>query len=332
MVDLASVNYLPEVDEYPAAIPQLEDGWWPTGGAVDPAADNGLMNWQAQLLARRTHWLRARQLEQSADPAMQLTVGATGDFKTLNAAVERLSQMRPRYLNASATATIRILAGFTMAEQVFVRGFNLGWVQIVSDDPFVPVSRAALTQKFGATYPVFGAHINAELPQIKTKFSADGSGVGTDRCGVELMNAGAFITEGNGFVGSFGFGAYTLNGRLSCVRATFDGATQAGIVAVRGSLIGCQEATARGCPIGLMAVQGSFIDAKGANFSSCTNNGVNLQNMARADLTNANVRKGATDTALDLVLSGGAAALASGMTGGSNIARNTLTANGIIYG
>ena len=58
MVNLATLNYLPELQQYEAQIPRLEDGWWPTGGAVNPAADGGLMNWQASLLANRTAFLK----------------------------------------------------------------------------------------------------------------------------------------------------------------------------------------------------------------------------------------------------------------------------------
>ncbi len=59
MVDTLSLNYLPEAGGWPDQIPRLEDGWWPTGGAVDPANDGGLMNWQAQLLAQRTRFLKS---------------------------------------------------------------------------------------------------------------------------------------------------------------------------------------------------------------------------------------------------------------------------------
>jgi hypothetical protein len=58
MVNLATLSYLPELQQWEAQIPRLEDGWWPTGGAVNPAADGGLMNWQAGLLANRTAFLK----------------------------------------------------------------------------------------------------------------------------------------------------------------------------------------------------------------------------------------------------------------------------------
>jgi hypothetical protein len=58
MVNLATLNYLPETVQWEAQIPRLEDGWWPTGGAVNPAADSGLLNWQPGLLANRTAFLK----------------------------------------------------------------------------------------------------------------------------------------------------------------------------------------------------------------------------------------------------------------------------------
>ncbi len=66
MVNIATINTLPEIEEW-ADIPRLENGWWPTGGAVDPANDGGIMNWQAQVLLNRTAWLKA-QLAAGLDP------------------------------------------------------------------------------------------------------------------------------------------------------------------------------------------------------------------------------------------------------------------------
>lgn len=58
MVDVPSVTNLTDTPAAWDNVPRLEDGWWPTGGAVDPENDNGLMNWQPQILARRTRFLR----------------------------------------------------------------------------------------------------------------------------------------------------------------------------------------------------------------------------------------------------------------------------------
>ncbi len=66
MVNIVTINHLPEAAEW-ADIPRLENGWWPTGGAVDPENDGGIMNWQAQVLINRTAWLKA-QLAAGLDP------------------------------------------------------------------------------------------------------------------------------------------------------------------------------------------------------------------------------------------------------------------------
>lgn len=84
MVNLATVNYLPELQQYEAQIPRLEDGWWPTGGAVNPAADSGLMNWQASLLANRTAFLK-KVIDDTGLGA------AAVPLVTLNAAAARLT-------------------------------------------------------------------------------------------------------------------------------------------------------------------------------------------------------------------------------------------------
>jgi hypothetical protein len=84
MVNLATVNYLPELQQYEAQIPRLEDGWWPTGGAVNPAADSGLMNWQASLLANRTAFLK-KVIDDAGLGA------AAVPLVTLNAAAARLT-------------------------------------------------------------------------------------------------------------------------------------------------------------------------------------------------------------------------------------------------
>lgn len=84
MVNLATVNYLPELQQYEAQIPRLEDGWWPTGGAVNPGADSGLMNWQASLLANRTAFLK-KVIDDAGLGA------AAVPLVTLNAAAARLT-------------------------------------------------------------------------------------------------------------------------------------------------------------------------------------------------------------------------------------------------
>lgn len=64
-----------------------------------------------------------------------VTVGGAGDFATINAAIEYLSKKYPLYTSGGYTAEISLLAGFTAAEQVFIRGLDLGWIRITSAEP-----------------------------------------------------------------------------------------------------------------------------------------------------------------------------------------------------
>jgi hypothetical protein len=62
MVDVTALNYLPvpqgEFATWEDDLVRLENGWWPTGGAVDPGNDGGIMNWQALVLGERTEYLK----------------------------------------------------------------------------------------------------------------------------------------------------------------------------------------------------------------------------------------------------------------------------------
>ncbi len=87
MVDVTNLKYLPVPQgpyaTWPDEILRLENGWWPTGGAVDPANDSGIMNWQALLLAERTEFLK-HALGGIGDVAFDVaslnTIGRSGLF------------------------------------------------------------------------------------------------------------------------------------------------------------------------------------------------------------------------------------------------------------
>jgi len=83
---------------------------------------------------------------QTAD--ILVTVGTGGDYPTINSALEYLSKLQPVYDSAGITATINLLAGFTMAEQVLVRGLDMGWVTIAGADAETVITHTALTTDF----------------------------------------------------------------------------------------------------------------------------------------------------------------------------------------
>lgn len=74
MVDLASLDFLPETPQWEPELPRLEDGMFPTGGPVDPENDSGIMNWQAQLLGNRTAHLKKRMDDAGVATGISITV------------------------------------------------------------------------------------------------------------------------------------------------------------------------------------------------------------------------------------------------------------------
>ena len=68
-----------------------------------------------------------------------VTVGAAGDFATITAAMQYLSQFYPVYKSGGMTCEIRILSGTVITEQIYVKQMDLQFITITSEDAFVPV-------------------------------------------------------------------------------------------------------------------------------------------------------------------------------------------------
>lgn len=134
--------------------------------------------------------------------SITLDVGTGGDFATINAALIWLSTRRRTFGN-DAVATINLLSGFTMAEQVLLNdGMDLGWITIVSEDSSVPINTGFITETIdtedGIT-PVFGAVRNSILPIIGCKFAYDNSATANDGVAV-LFNSQVTFLPGAGVV------------------------------------------------------------------------------------------------------------------------------------
>ena len=123
-----------------------------------------------------------------------LTVGAGGDHSTINSALTALSRLRPVYKKSGITATIRLLSGFTVSEQVLLSGIDLSWVTVTSVDPIVAVNPSAITTALisqDSVTPVFGGIDNAKLPNIGALFAYPDSGNGyaeSPKDGVAVAN------------------------------------------------------------------------------------------------------------------------------------------------
>ena len=141
-------------------------------GSSDPDTDGGV------------NWELAPTLAQSD---ITVTVGTGGDYPTINAAREYLSKLQPVYDSAGITATINLLSGFTMAEQVLVRGLDMGWVTITGADAETTITNTALTTDFTtadygfSSYPAFGVSKGGVLPRIDQLFRFDVANVGGNK-------------------------------------------------------------------------------------------------------------------------------------------------------
>ena len=260
------------------------------------------------------HPVRLGDIKQDSD--ITVTVGAGADFETINEALTHLSNFYPEYKNAGVTATIELQAGFVMSEQVLVRGIDFGWVTITGVDTQTTINNSALTIDFTSadyeieSYPAFGVSKGGTLPRIGQLFIFDVAGVGGNKHGVMTVGAGsgADVLADCGVVNAGSRGIFAISGStISADGANASDAGDFGIIATRGSTINAQHANATGAGnIGIFSFSGSRIDARVANATGAVNN--------------------------DIEVGIGSTINAVGATGNTNIAVNTLTSSGIIFG
>jgi hypothetical protein len=337
MVDETTVPRFGETEDlWPDTVPMLQNGWRPTGGEVNPEADEGLVNWPLRELVRRTRWLRRRVDNLALKVDSETTVGPGGQYPTINAALIVLSERRPAYRPAGFLARIRLLAGYTMAEQVLVSGANLSWLQIVSDAPEVLIDRAALVQQFGSCYPAFAAANGGSLPQIRALFAMTSAGDATLRTGVYAVTTGsATIASGFGVknCGQDAIRAETA-GQISANGAILTNAGGCGIFAAGGTRITAVEADCSNAgDSAVYGTGGAIIQAESAILTGANVRGVYAVRGATINATLANARRnGATgaDTTADFVVAQGGTIIAPGGIGGTSVAVNALTAAGMI--
>ncbi|MGA0615950.1 hypothetical protein [Paracoccus sp. KR1-242] len=335
MVDVPSVPAIAETSQWEEEIPELQNGWRPTGGPVNPEADEGLLNWPLQRLANRTRHHKDRLDLLGLEAASLVTVGTGGDFATINEALIALSKRRPAYLPGGFTTELRLLAGFVMREQVIVRSVNLSWVTITSVDAEVLIDRSYLTQlSLTGSYPAFAAFDGGYLPTIDALFTMMSTGTAAGRVGMHLyQNGSATILSGKGFKASGGTGVLMNTGaRLSANGAIISGSGAANVDIAGGSSATLLNADLRGAgTIGLIVSNGSTVSAGTVKFAGCNNGAIQAAQGSTVNAANATARCGASDTSTDIQVAGGSQIAATSATGGVSQAANVVTALGIIY-
>jgi len=270
----------------------------PTREEVDAKADqattytetevNNLLDAKADQATTYTETEVNNLIDAKADQAttadILVTVGTGGDYPTINAALEYLSKLQPVYASAGITATINLLTGFTMAEQVLVRGLDMGWVTITGADAETVITHTALTTDFTTadygfiSYPAFGVSKGGVLPRIDQLFTFDVANVGDGKNGIMAVGAGssADVLAGAGVNDAGSFGIIADNGStINAEEANASGAGSFGIAASRSSTINAHAADASGAgTYGIYAYNGSTINAEGADASGAVTNGI----------------------------------------------------------
>ncbi|MTH60653.1 hypothetical protein [Paracoccus litorisediminis] len=334
MVDVASVPTFAELDQFPETVPMLQNGWQPTGGPVDPEDNQGLLNWPLRELTDRTRYLKTRIDNMAVKAADLVTVGAGGEFLTINEALIALSERRPAYKPGGFITELRLLSGFIMAEQVLISGLNMGWITITGDDAETFIDRAYLTQQFGIRIPAFGVLDGGVLPRIGQLFTMMNTGSATDRCGVLCGDGGgATVLGGAGVKLAGADGAnVAMGGRLSATGAIFSNAGENGINAGGSTTVSAIDVDVSGCAVrGVLAQNLASVNIGNGICTGAGSVGIEARDGAIIYAGNAQCRKAASDSTSDIVATRGSRISAYGAIGGTNIAVNTLTANGIIY-
>lgn len=148
------------------------------------------------------------------DSNITVNVGPGGEYATINEALKYLSNFNPLYKTSGITATIKLKAGFVMAEQVLVSGLNLGWITIVGEDVETIITHTALTTAFNELgYPAFGVDKGGVSPVIGQLFRFNVEKVGENKHGIIAIGAGssADVLPSAGFIGAGTYGIYADN-------------------------------------------------------------------------------------------------------------------------
>ncbi len=299
---------------------------------------------------------------QLAEVNRTLTVGAGGDYPTLQTAVDAAASF-PAQPGTEQKITINILSGTTITERLRVFNRDCSGIEITSDDATVT---ATVTTELFAAY-------RAKLPQIGALFdmgSAGGHGI--------ICSAGSYVevASGCGVKNAGNYGVYGDCSRINIDNAVFTGAVNNGVDIRYGSLMSARGCDASGAGNYAFAVSyGSQADLYGADGSNslraldvaggcmvsaqnftgtgCSGYGVHVTssccevyNSDVSGCTGVNGVYSAYSANINAVLVNAACSGASGSdfsvsfggiiaahsgTGTLSIAKNTLLANGIIF-
>lgn len=257
------------------------------------------------------------------DSDVVITVGPSGDYNSINEALEHASLYYPRYKKEGLMVEIRLLSGFVMKEQVLIENIDLGYIIITSEDDEVTISRQHLTKHFAEqpsnltdetnyqdpdevhvfNVPAFGANNNATLPIINVLFNMDDTGDYEGRNAFSVANnSRIYIMPYKGCINAGENGIYVTQGSWAVAyRANFDNAGRnlthedatghlSGALCFRGSWMNLRQATVTNASRdGIYLGSSSVVDAWGADFSGAGRHGIFCYSNGRINASEATI-------------------------------------------
>jgi hypothetical protein len=232
--------------------------------------------------------LNSRIITQEAD--IEVTVGTSGDFATINEALAHLSKRYPSYEQMGREIGIVLLDGFVMEEQVLLTSIDLSWISIFSEASEVTINRESLTQSFNGRFPAFGGNVNAALPRIAAHFWMDNTGDGASRDGFAIWNSMLDISKRGGQEGAMrnagAKGLWCSNAaRFNGDRAIIRESQEDNIYAQEVSFLNCDKMDLRDAArYAIRAQWSAYVSFKGdgatgneANASGAGDNGLDIR-------------------------------------------------------
>ncbi|MEH0021700.1 MAG: phage tail protein [Desulfobacter sp.] len=289
-----------------------------------------------------SEWVEFLNDKQLVEP-VEYTVGASGDFATLSAALDFALRRYPRFKSSKAKVSIKILSGTIITEPVSFKNIDLSWITIDAEDPVVPVTvSGTFLNSQNASLPLMNvlwdmATSSGDIAGLSLSYNSycrfnSGKGIINSPYINVTVNTGAtLIAPGCKFSGASRNNNVDVydSGRAKLSGADMSHAGASGLTVSHGGIVhaeasNCSNAAANGCT----CAHAAFLTISHADCSNVGENGIFASNGGVVAAFNVNaggagiygfeVFRGGTISAWD----------ADGTT---NISKNTLTTNGIIF-
>lgn len=197
--------------------------------------------------------------------AISATVGTGGDYGSINAALEDLSERFYPYRSAGLAVTLTLLSGFVVEEQVYIEnGIDLSWITMSSEDATVHIDRSTqggdgAFRSDRATLPIFdcvfdmGSEGTDDVVRVFNVFyasrlylGANGGARGDASRLVQVHSSFAHFAAGASVEDSTGIGMRVSNGSRFFGASTFIRNNSKNNLAVSLALVEAAGITATG--------------------------------------------------------------------------------------